>query len=269
MHPAPQIVSSPPRPPSPLPPFIDGAGYPFRALGLLLRRSDLWPYLAWPVLINLVLFIGLTAGVLLPGFGWIDSLFADPPAWLALLESLLQVVFALLVLAINALLIATLGVALGAPWYGAMSLAVENSVTGVPSAEIPLSAATVLRDLGRAVGFVLKRLGLAAVLFLLVLPLNLIPLVGSVLAITANLLTAAMLLALDFLDPALERRLLSFRGKLDYLRRHPGLCLGFGLVMLPLCSVPLLNLFCVPLAVVGATLMYCERMGVTASSPPP
>jgi len=40
------------------------------------------------------------------------------------------------------------------------------------------------------------------------------------------------------------------------LARRPWLCLGFGLVLVALLWVPLLNLFLVPLAVCAGTLLY-------------
>ncbi|MEP0886343.1 hypothetical protein NDI49_32940, partial [Trichocoleus sp. ST-U3] len=71
---------------------------------------------------------------------------------------------------------------------------------------------------------------------------------------------AAMIVCLDFLDAPLERRRLRFRQKLGIVTRSFPATASFSLVCLGLVSIPLLNLFTIPLCVASGTLFFCDRI---------
>jgi CysZ protein len=89
--------------------------------------------------------------------------------------------------------------------------------------------------------------------------LNLIPVVGTVLATAGGIALGATISCLDFFDPPLERRRLRFREKLGFIRRGLPATAGFGLVCLGLVSIPFFNLFAVPLCITAGTLFYCDQ----------
>lgn len=237
-----------------LSPFI-GSSYPFRAIALLGKYPRLWPYLVWPIVVNILVFAVLTFGLFFPGLQAMDHLFAQADGWLLALEQLLRVLLFLLLFFLNSLLLITIGISLGAPWYANLSRAIEEIVTQKVAIEIPTQFWPELR---RALGFAVGRLGIALLALVAILPLNLLPIIGPVLATVGNFLVGALLVSLDFLDATLDRRLLSFNQKLDYLKRYPALCAGFGAVSLPLSSIPLLNFITIPICVAAGTLLYCE-----------
>jgi CysZ protein len=240
--------------------FVRGASAPLRALGLIGRRPQLWRYVLIPILVNVVIFALLTAALLIPGLRLIDAWVVGLPEWAAFLEWVLRLLLIVLLLALNGFLMAQIGVAFGAPWYSSLSAELERILTGKAPPEARLSPATALRDILRALLFQLGRLGLWLLAFLLLLPLNLVPVVGSAAAATGNTIVAALLVSLDMLDPPLDRRLLPFRAKLAVVRRYLGPSLGLGLVSLFLVSVPLLNLLTLPLCIVAGTLLFCEQI---------
>jgi CysZ protein len=246
--------------------FVVGASYPLRALSLLGTHRELWRYVLVPVLINVLLLVVLTTALLIPGFRLIDQLMAQLPPWLALLEWLLRGLLVLTLLLVNGFLLAQFGVALGAPWYSTLSARLEQLVVGNAPPESPLTPFSIVRDVTRALFFQLGRLLIAISAFCLFLPLNLIPGIGGLIATVGNSVVGALLLTLDFLDPPLDRRLLPFRQKLGVVRRNLGLSLGLGLVCLALVSIPLLNLFTIPLCVVAGTLLYCDHIRPVAPS---
>lgn len=240
--------------------FVAGASSPLRALALLRTQPGLWRYLLMPVLVNIVVFALLTVALFVPGLALIDRLLAGLPQSLAFVEWLLRLLLLLALLLINGFLLAQFGVALGAPWYSDLSARVEQLATGIAPPESRLTVLTVLRDIGRALAFQIGRLFLAVTAFLLLLPLNLVPGVGSAVATAGNALVGALLLSLDFLDPPLDRRRLAFGQKLAVVRANAGLALGLGFACLFLVSVPLLNLFTIPLCIVAGTLLYSEYL---------
>jgi CysZ protein len=150
------------------------------------------------------------------------------------------------------------GAIFGAPWYGTLAEQIERNQMG----QLPIGApnlARALQDIGRAITFQLKKLLLMAVLGLPLLLLSFVPVIGSA-ASLAELTLFALLVGLDFLDPPLERRRLSFRAKLCVLGRTFPASASFSFVCLGLVSIPLLNLLAVPLCIAAGTLYCCDRV---------
>ncbi len=241
--------------------LLRGAGCPFRAIRLLVCQPALWRYVAIPVGLNLLVGMALYTTLLLAGFHLIGVLAEGWPAWIAgLLRALLVIT---LFVALGYVLV-RFGVVLGAPFYNRLSELLEERLRGTVPESPPLTLTGIVRDLGRAVSFELKKLLLVLAIGLPVLLLHLIPGAGSALALLGGLALGATVACLDFFDPPLERRGLSFRDKLGFIRRHLPASAGFGLVCLGLVSLPLLNLLTVPVCVAAGTIFFCE----VAAEPP-
>lgn len=238
--------------------LINGALYPFRALGTLLRTPRLWGYVVVPIVLNLVVAVALYGALLVVGLQGIDRLVADT-ALGAALSAALRVLLIVGLLIVIGFVLVRFGVVLGSPWYGKLSEQLEQMRTGraAPPAE-PLNPAGIARDLARAVGFELKKLALVLFVGLLLLLINLVPVAGQVISTVGGFALGATIACLDFLDGPLERRRLGFRQKLGAIRRMLPASAGFGLVSLGLVSIPLLNLISIPLCVTAGTLFFCD-----------
>jgi CysZ protein len=132
---------------------------------------------------------------------------------------------------------------------------------GVVNVEVGL-----VRDVGRALVFELKKLFLLVGLGLPLLILNFVAGIGTVFSTIGGLTLTATLVCLDFLDSPLERRRLKFRQKLAIIYKNLPATAGFGLVCLFLISIPLLNLVTIPLCLAGGTLFFCDRIFPRLSS---
>jgi CysZ protein len=259
---------------------IAGATYPLRALALLTQTPALWGCVIMPIVVNVVIGAILSAVLLLPGWQLIDQWAAGVPGaleqwtthapfglgrWLAWLpavgstvDDVLRVLLTIVLLAVTGLLLVQFGAIFGAPWYGNLAEQIERNQMG----QLPTGAPTLaraLQDIGRAITFQLKKLVLLAGLGIPLLLLNFVPVVGSI-ASLAEFALFALLVGLDFLDPPLERRRLSFRDKLGVLWRTFPASASFSFVCLSLVSVPLLNLLTVPLCIAAGTLYCCDRV---------
>ncbi len=250
--------------------WIRGAGYPLQALELFKAQPKLWGYILWPILLNLILGILLYWGLLIPGWEFINrfvSSMATASGFFAEgVRALGMVVggfLGLLLMLLLGLILVQFGVILGAPWYGQLSEAIEELQTGSLPTQ-PLTLGKVFEDLNRAIGFELKKLFLGLGIGLLLLPLNLIPALGTILAGLGSILLAAFLNGLSFLDPPLERRRLSFRHKIITWRQNFPASGSFSLVCLALVSVPLLNLLTIPLCIAAGTIFYCQEINPKA-----
>ncbi len=258
--------------------LLAGVTYPLEAVLLLLRSPRLLSLVVMPIVVNTILGVLLYVGVLIPGWQWISQLSTGLPtgtaAWIAalppwlshllgwlpvgvgFLDDLLQGVLAIALLIILGLLLVQFGAIIGAPWYGNLAEQVERHRMGQLPAG-PMSLGRALKDVWRAIAFQGKKLILLAIAAPLLLIFNVLPL-GGLIASTGWISLAIVLILLDFIDPPLERRRLSFRTKLGIVHRTFPASGTFGFVCLWLVSIPFLNLLTVPLCVVAGTLFCCD-----------
>ncbi|NET04281.1 MAG: hypothetical protein F6K16_06030 [Symploca sp. SIO2B6] len=254
--------------------FITGVSYPLRSLALLGRTPRLWNYLIMPILVNVVVGIILYAGLLIPSlhatdslemklFNWLEAILTNLPTWLGFLrflatgiDFLLDLLLIGLLFFITGFLLVQFGTLLGAPWYGQLSEQLEELRTG----QIKIVEVGIVRDIGRAILFELKKLVLALVVGLPLLVLNFLPGVGTTVATVGGFMLTATIICLDFLDGPSERRRFSFRKKLAIVFGSLPASAGFSIVCMALVSVPLLNLVTIPLCVASGTLFWCDRV---------
>ena len=202
--------------------------------------------------------LGLPAWFHLPS--WQPSLpdwVAFIPTWVAMvLIGVLRLVLILVLLLLTGFIFLQFGVLLGAPWYGKLSEELERIKTG----QVTVIEVGVAKDISRAVLYELKKLGLTIAVIVPSLLLNFFPGVGTAIASVMGIALGATIVCMDFLDAAVERRRPSFRQKLGIIWKSLPASGAFGLVCLGLVSIPLVNLFAVPLCVAGGTLFFCDRV---------
>ena len=254
--------------------LVTGATYPLQTLFLFWRKPNLWGYLLVPILLNIVIAILLYAGLLFFGWdflgqvlnylsNWLDNLQANLPAWLGFLDYLivglsflLRFILVIVLSIVTGFLLVQFGTLLGAPWYGKLSEKLEEIRTG----RLEVVEVGAVRDIWRAIAFELKKLVLTITIGIPLLLCNLIPGFGTIIASVGSLTLTATIVCLDFFDGFLERRRLRFRAKLKIVWGSLPASGSFSLICLFLISIPLLNLFTVPLCVASGTLFCCDRV---------
>lgn len=254
--------------------LLTGATYPFRVLAVFKRTPRLWGYVAIPILVNFLVGVVLYTGLLFFGWDsvaylmgslthWVDSLITNLPRWLGILDYLiigvgwlLRLLLVVGLLLLTGFVLVQFGVLLGAPWYGQLSEQLEELRTG----QLHIVEVGIVRDIGRAILFELKKLVLAVGVGSILLLLNLVPGIGTLAATLGGFALATTLVCLDFMDAPLERRRLRFREKLRVVFRSLPASASFSWVCLALVSVPLLNLLTIPLCVASGTLFFCDRV---------
>lgn len=169
---------------------------------------------------------------------------------------ILDLLLNIILFIITGFIFAQFGTLLGAPWYGKLSEQLEKLKTGkVETVEVG-----IIRDIGRAILFELKKLVLVAFVGIPLLLANFFPGIGTLISTVGGITLTAIIVCLDFLDAPLERRRLRFRRKLKMIFATLPASAGFSLVCLGLVSIPLLNLVTIPLCVASGTLFFCDRL---------
>ncbi len=254
--------------------LLAGATYPFRVLGLFHRNPRLWGYMLAPIMVNLVVGIILYGGSLFWGLQavedwsvslsvWLQGAIASLPAWLGFLTFLatgvswllhLLLIFGLLL--ITGFLLVQFGGLIGAPWYGQLSEQIEKLRTG----EVQNIEVGIVRDIGRAILFELKKIVVVVGVGILLMLLNIIPGIGTAIAAVGGIALTGTIICLDFLDSPLERRRLRFRNKLGIVFNSFPASASFSLVCMGLMILPFLNLVTIPICVASGTLFVCDRI---------
>lgn len=239
-----------------------GVRFFFAGLRMLFRHPALLGLSLIPILLTVVLLLALAFG------GWwmagriVDSVLiagqgVSEQALTTLLRIIVQALAFLLVLLIGYFLYLPVARVLLAPFSETLSRKAHA-----------ISAAAVIHqsDLGwaRAMweGLKLVMLQLAIAIFVLALSL-LFPPVGAPIGIAV----AIFLCGLDFFDIPLSTRGWRLRKKLGLIWRNKSLALGFGLAAYLTLLIPVINLFSLPVGVIGATMLVDSLLDGVSSEP--
>ena len=185
-------------------------------------------------------------------------------AWRTVAQVALRVAVTLVFFAVGALTLPNL---LLAPLQDPLSEATEGALGGFTPP--PFTFPSAVRGVLVSVRHTLVRLVLMTAGSLLLLPLNLVPGVGSALYVGVSSLWSAFWLAAEHLSNPMARHQYRFRTVLSALWKRPFLALGFGSMLWLVLWVPVLNCLLLPVAVVAGTLLYraLRSAGLVAPSP--
>jgi len=244
------------------PQLLDGCFCLLRGLGIFAATPGLWPLGFLPVALALVVLIGVVIGlvVALPVVVGALTPFAD--GWNPTDRDALRLVVEL-VLAVGALWLAmvsytAVALAIGQPFYEAISRRIDVREGGLPVGE---PEPRPWRAVGRALRDGLLLVALTTGLGLALLVLGLVPLLGQIVVPVLGACVTGFFLSVELTSIALERRGLGLGDRLALLWRHRLLALGFGVTAFLLFLVPLGAVVGMPGAVAGGTLLARRLTG--------
>ena len=105
-----------------------------------------------------------------------------------------------------------------------------------------------------------KLLGIMAIINLLILFFNLIPLAGNVLYSILSFLMAAFFFGFQFFDFPLERRRMLFGDKFKITWRYKYMVIGLGMSFFLSTLIPIVGFLGINLSVVGATKLFTDNI---------
>lgn len=236
----------------------------------LARRPALRPYLIVPLVANILLFSISGYFVIKLFFDWINGWTGavDLWSWLDWLESFINnilgaikwIVFGLVISVLLFVMSSTFTMIthlLISPFIGILGEQAERQLHNPnypPSTLMQIAWRTLKRELGKMFYWLWRAMGLAFLtLILYFTPLNLlIP--------PMWFLFGAWILAMQYIDVAADNNGRSFRELLVLLDKHKIATLAFGSVVMALTSIPILNLFIVPVAVCGGVVFWVKKL---------
>ena len=238
--------------------FARGFSYPLRAAKFLAKKPGLLRYLAIPFAINVLVF-SLSVYFGLDMFeGLLETYAPTTAVWYgAILYYLAWTVAMLLTSVVVFFSFTVIGNLIAAPFNELLSERTEALKLG-SSPDERFSVGRFWGEAKNALLVEVKKMAVFISVMLLLLAINLIPGIGSVIyAVLAPLFTL-FFLVVEYMAFVLMRKQLSFAEQRRYVNKRPIMMLGFGCGVFCLLAIPFLQFFCIPLAVVGATLLWCD-----------
>lgn len=239
--------------------LFGGVSLPFRAAKFLLTRLELWKFVAIPALINTALFIGVLY-LLLPRVGtfaeWLPTAMSLEfgTSWFGVaIRWILTVVLGVLSFIAAYVFVLLFGGIAASPFNDLLSERTESLLLGLD--EPPHRDEFVVWGILRGIGTSIFMLLCYLFFMVWILLLNLIPVVGSILASIFATGLSALFLALEYCDAPIDRRGGGLRQKFEAIEAHRTLSIGFGLGAGMLLWIPFLNFLTMPIAVSGGTAL--------------
>ncbi|WP_020676467.1 EI24 domain-containing protein [Geopsychrobacter electrodiphilus] len=238
--------------------FGRGFGYVFQAPRFLLKHPGLLRFVAIPFFINLVIFsVAVYFGLDLFNH-LLDQYLPQGNTWyLAVLYYFAWMIAGLLTMVVVFFGFTVFGNLLASPFNELLSERIEVLVRGSID-DHPFALTRFVAESGRTLLVEFKKQLIFIVGMVLLLLINLLPGLGPLAyAVLAPLFTL-FFLVIEYLGFVLMRKQLSFGRQYRYVFGRPLLMAGFGSAVFCLLAIPLLQFFCIPLAVSGATLLWCD-----------
>jgi len=238
---------------------------PFRGLGLVFSTNRLTLLTLGVAAVTTVTVVLLAVALWHGAPALVDWAWAAPATWWgkAIRGVLVTAAFVLgLVGGATAL-----PLLLAAPLMDPISVATEQQMGYAVTGEAGLSR--TIKEILRALANAPVRLVVLLTGQAMLLPLLLIPGVGGVLWSVLGWTWTALWVTAAYLDVPMARHLYTFNQEAAVVRARPALCLGFGGAVALMLWIPLLNFFFVPVAIVGATLLFRGVVAAKIIPPPP
>jgi len=234
---------------------FSGASYFLRGASML-RQPGIRQFVVVPLLINISLFISLTYFV----FGYaseaLDTMIASFPQWLQWLDWLIYLILSAAMIVFTYFTFTIIANFVSAPFNSYLSEAVLRKTSGREPLET--NWADMLTSIGPALKEEVVKFTYTITRSIPFLILLLIPGVNFI-ASVVWLFFSAWMLALQYTDYPFANNQIMFREQREKLKERRWLGLGFGGAVMLGTMIPVINLFVVPSAVVGASLLFAEN----------
>ncbi len=234
--------------------LLTGFKYALSGFGLLLKPG-IRLFVLLPMLINALLFTAvITYGASLLG----DFINSSLTGWLEWLQWLLWPLFVIIALTVVFFCFSIIGNLIAAPFNGFLAERVETYLTGVtsdgdegPGMIIQQMKDALISEFHKFLYFIVRAIPLIALFF--------IPFINFA-APFLWVIFGGWMLALEYLDFPMGNHNILFPELRARARSNRPLSYGFGLGVMVLTLLPVINFIAIPVAVCSATKLWVEKI---------
>ena len=150
---------------------------------------------------------------------------------------------------------------LASPFNDLLSERTEEVLSGSDQRRV-ICLGRFFREAWQTILMEAKKMWIFVVVMVFIVPLNLFPGIGnSIYTILAVSLTL-FFLCFEYLGFVMVRKRQFFREQKNYIFARKFLMLGFSCGVMAILAIPFFQMLCIPLAVIGATRLWCEEEGL-------
>lgn len=235
--------------------FFDGVHYLFAGFGLI-TKPGLKRFVIIPLLINIVVFTLLFLLMKHYMGAFNDWVAGYLPAWLQWLSAVIWLLFFVGFFLVFIYAFAACGAIAAAPFNGLLAEKTEQYLTGQKSVDRGLleNLQDVPRIIGRQFAIIFFYLPRA----LLILLLFFVPVIHGF-AVILWFLFSAWFLAMQYIDFPTDNHRIPVAEVRVWLDERRATTLGFGMSLMLVMSIPVLNFFAIPAAAAGAAKFWVEE----------
>lgn len=242
--------------------FSRGFFTPFRSVRMLRRKPRLVQYILIPFLINTLVFsVAVFLGLDFFGSTVVEYLPQGEAWYWSVIYWFLWMVAVLLTAVLVFFSFTVVGNLLASPFNDLLSERTEEILSGKVNTE-SFSINRFLHDALQTILMEAKKMWVFVVIMVFILPLNLLPGIGNGFYTLLAVGLTLFFLCFEYMGFVLVRKQQFFREQKNYIFARKFLMLGFSCGVMVLLAIPFFQLFCIPLAVIGATRLWCEEEGL-------
>lgn len=240
--------------------FWRGLTYPFKgARFVFFKHPELVKYWIVPICLTLIALVLVFRGAWEwrdDVVGWIWSEPTGDDFWAGVarfFHGLVEIVAAVAMMLLGIVVVYLVTAPLAAPFKAALSDKVDEIVSGVPSPKVTVKDLAI--DVFRTVSYEIGYFVITLVLWIASL---LLPVVGQIIVSVITFVITALYFGVDYIDWPASRRGHGLIHRFGLAWRHFLPMMGYGTGVWLFMLIPFVNLFFMPAAVAGGTLLYID-----------
>ncbi|WP_337165419.1 sulfate transporter CysZ [Vibrio fluvialis] len=233
-----------------------GLGYFFYGFDIAVSPG-IRRFVLMPLLTNILLVGGALYYLFSHLDSWINDWMGQIPDWLSWLSYILWPLLVITILATFSYFFSTLANFIAAPFNGLLAEKVEEKLTGKKVNDDGVLA--VVKDVPRVMAREWRKLVYVLPKAIGLFILLLIPALGQTLGPILWFIFTAWMLAIQYCDYPFDNHKVTFNDMRNSLKQKQGKAYTFGMLVSVLTTIPVVNLFVMPVAVCGATAMWVNE----------
>ena len=208
-----------------------------------------------PILIGIVLFSTIGAFVYTDGLTWGERIISDyitSDTWGGVVKYVLVALITAGFYFFISFGFVLLVSVIASPFNDIISKRTKSVVVGEEAESLDLTFKAMITNFFKIIVNEAKKISLILFLSLMALVFSFIPLL-----IPVGMVISALLMSINFLDYSWSRDELNFRACVNNVKKNLMSYILSGALFLVIISIPLINLFALPLGVIYFTILYC------------
>lgn len=230
--------------------FMTGFTSGFSALPFMLTNR-MAKYLVAPLVINMVLIISGAWYAFVKIYPVLTGLFTFDQWYMQMFRYMMAPLLVILIMIVAFFAYSITGTLIASPFLDFISIRTEKVIGGnVPDPGFSLKA------LLRMASGMIKLLLLMVMLYLLILPVNLVPFAGSFLYLIISFVLTSFFCGYQFYELPLDRREYAFSEKLSICLKYWSTVIGTGAAFILISFIPVAGFLGVAVSACGATIAF-------------